>query len=288
MIRVTMGAVWDRTTVFLGENRAIVLPIALVLAAVPAGIAALLADIVSGMAPSQAMPLQLVVVALGLAVFIAQMAIAALAINPALSAGEVIRVALVRLPKMLAITIGFGLAIVAALLPILMVLFAAQVDVSALFSGDPQLFQAAMRTIPRWAAWAILLYSLVLMVLLFWMSARLSLVLPVLVREGDMLAAVPRSFVLTRGQALKIFGVLLLLGVVSNVAQIAAKLVLGSLLILVGAGTGPFSATGVMVAVFVGLITAFFVALGAAFMAKLYVMLVDAKAGDIEVGDQPL
>lgn len=288
MIRVTMGAVWDRTTVFLGENRAIVLPIALVLAAVPAGIAALLADIVSGMAPSQAMPLQLVVVALGLAVFIAQMAIAALAINPALSAGEVIRVALVRLPKMLAITIGFGLAIVAALLPILMVLFATQVDVSALFSGDPQLFQAAMRTIPRWAAWAILLYSLVLMVLLFWMSARLSLVLPVLVREGDMLAAVPRSFVLTRGQALKIFGVLLLLGVVSNVAQIAAKLVLGSLLILVGAGTGPFSATGVMVAVFVGLITAFFVALGAAFMAKLYVMLVDAKAGDIEVGDQPL
>ncbi|MFA5990020.1 MAG: hypothetical protein WC803_10495 [Sphingomonas sp.] len=288
MIRVTMSAVWDRATVFLGENRAIVLPIALALAAVPAGIAALLADIVSGMVPSQAMPLQLVVVALGLAVIIAQLAITALAINPALSAGEVIRVALVRLPKMLAITIGFGLAIVAALLPVLTVLFATQVDVSALFSGDPQLFQGAMRTIPRWVAWAILLYSLVLIVLLFWMSARLSLMLPVLVREGDMLAAVPRSFVLTRGLALKIFGVLLLLGVVSNVAQIAAKSVLGSLLILVGAGTGPFSATGVMVAVFVGLITAFFVALGAAFMAKLYVMLVGAKAGDIEVGDQPL
>src|SRR5690606_37536284 len=111
--------------------------------------------------------------------------------------------------------------------------------------------EGAMPTIPPAAGIPVALYILVLVPLLLWLFARLSVTTPVVVGEARMLGAIPRSWALTRGHALKIVGVFLLYLVVSLVAVGAAQGVFGSILELVVGGEGRVSLATVLTAVIV-------------------------------------
>ena len=82
------------------------------------------------------------------------------------------------------------------------------------------------------AAW-IALYALVLIPLLLWVAARLSLLPPVILQERRGLGAIARTFTLTHGLAAKIIGMFLLYGIVSTVLTAATQYAGGTVLALI-------------------------------------------------------
>jgi hypothetical protein len=112
----------------------------------------------------------------------------------------------------------------------------------------------------------------------------LALVLPVMLEERRGLGALRRSFTLTRGLALRILGVMLLLGLVAAVATLAAKTVFGTVFRLLLGDAGPFSATNILTAIVVGAVAALFTVIGDAFTGKLYLATRDAEADAVAEG----
>ncbi len=267
MSTVKMANVWDRATEFLSDNLASVTPIALLLILVPVSIQSNLTPLIATGTQTTVLVIRLVGLALALVSLTGQLAIIALAMDPDGTAGEAFALARARLLPVIAAVLVLLIGAFVAALPLVLAILSTGNDPSALLGEGAVQFQAA--SIPPAMAWGLVIYCLVAGVALLWLSARLVLVYPVIVAEPVALGGLARSFRLTRGMVLQIIGVLLLYGVVSTVATLAAKAVFGSIFAIIAGSGGPdlgMVLTGVIVA---AVATAFTV-LGAAFTAKLY------------------
>ncbi|MGK6356329.1 hypothetical protein ACMGDH_14030 [Sphingomonas sp. DT-207] len=271
---VAMGNVWDRTAEFLSENVAAILPIALVAFFIPT-------SITGSLEPARATggegfklgfgAMQLVFAILSLW---GSLAITALALDAG-KASAAAGVALRRLPAMLVVAIVMFVAIGVLAAPIGVMLARAGIDFMA--PEDMSNFQLGPAT-----GGAIALYALVLVVVLFWLGARLIVATAVIVREGRVLGALGRSWQLTRRHALRIIGVLILYVIVAWVAYLAATAVFGSIFALVAGGEGEgVTLASVLTSIVAAAVQAGFSVLGAAFTAKLYLAL----AAETSLGD---
>lgn len=268
---ISMGTVWDRTAEFLSDNLGAILPIALAAIFVPAAVSGSLAELNRGAAPGLAAGLGLASLLLAVVTFWGQLAITALALDPSLGRGAV-PVATRRLPAGLLVMIVLLLAALLLVMPIGVILALNGVDFSTATPGA----MPAMPPAPPAAALWMVLYVLVLLPVALWLAARLAVVLPVLVGERLALGAVPRSWRLTRGAALKIVGVLILYAVVATVASLAATTAFGAVITLVaGRGEDGLSLATVLTGTVGGAVSTAFTVLGAAFTAKLYLALRD-------------
>jgi hypothetical protein len=268
---ISMGSVWDRTAEFLSDNLSAVLPIALVGIFVPAVISANLTELQQGATPGLKTGLSIGSLLLAIASFWGQLAIVALALDPAQgrAAGSI---ALRRLPAALLVMLVSLVVGLLALIPFGVILALNGVDLSAMPAGT-------MPTPPAGAAGAMLIYALVLVPLALWLLARLAVTMPVIVGERRAIASLVRSWKLTRGAALRIAGVLILYFVVSIVASSAAQFGIGSIFrLLTGAASG-ISIASVLTTIIVAGVSTAFTVLGTAFTAKLFIALLAREGG---------
>jgi len=267
---VSMGTVWDRTAEFLSDNLGTVLPVALATIFVPAAISGSLSELQQGAAPGLAMGLGLASLLLAIVTFWGQLAITALALDPAIGRGAA-GIATRRLPAALLVTIALFVALFLLAIPAGIIMALGGADLSGTATG-------AMPAVPPAAALWLVFYFLVLLPVLLWLFARLVLLLPVIVGERAMFGAIPRSWSLTRGAALKIVGVLILYGIVASVAYLAATTAFGAIITLVaGRGEDGLSLATVLTVIVGGAVSTAFTVLGTAFTAKLFLALRAAR-----------
>ena len=262
---ISMGTVWDRTAEFLSDNLGMILPIALATIFVPAAISGNLTELQQGASPGLAFGLGLASLVLAVITFWGQLAITALALDPALGKGAA-RVATRRLPAALLVTILLLLAMLVLMIPLAIILAVSGADMSGTATG-------AVPAGPPVAGLWVGLYVLLLLPVLLWLAARLAVVLPAIVADRLMLGAISRSWRLTRGAALKIVGVLLLYGIVATVAYLAATTAFGAIITLIAGREAGLSLASVLTVIVGGAVSTAFTVLGTAFVAKLYLAL---------------
>lgn len=270
---VKMTRVWDATTEFLNERASAVFAVAAGMIFAPALVSGLLERSVAPNTPGM-VAVQFIGIALSLVSAAGALAITALAIRP-MQPGEAAGIGARRLLPFIGISIAVLAVVFVAVIPIVAILVASGVDLEAL-SG-------AAITAPEMGtgtAVALVGYMIVLFVLAIWASARLIVLLPVVVAERHGFGAIGRAWGLTRGHALRIVGVLLLYGIVVAVLTGGIGAAIGAIGALLGAGQPGLSVGAVLVAVVMAVISAVLSVVQSAFTGKLYTAL--APATDLE------
>ena len=274
----TMSTVWDRTTEFVGENIAALTPIVLLGMFAPV---ALIGNLMPLMGPSGVAGNAVVgglIVLLSLLSNWGAIAVTALALDPAAGRGVAIRNA----NRRFLAVIGINLIV----LVILFLLFA-PAFIGLSLSGIPMnQTGAAQPSLDQINGPAVLfasLYTLVLLPLLLWLIARLSVINAAVVAERRGFGVFARAFALTRGLALRIMGVILLYLIVSQVAGLATRMVAGTVFGLLLSSDGPVSLAAIMTSVVVAVVSTIFSVLAVVFLAKLYLATRDARAAHVEV-----
>ena len=268
---VEMEQVWDRTAAFLRARRAVLVPLALSAMFVP--------GVIGGLAEAAAahndaasggvwMPVRLVA---GLLMLWAELAILAMAAGLE-SPRAALRQAGLRLP----VVVGFAVLLTVLLLllamPALGILLAYGFDFVAAAAGE-SVQPSVVAT-----AW-IALYALLLIPLLLWVAARLSVVTPVILQERRGLGALARTFALTRGLAAKIIGVLLLYGIVSTVLTAAARFAGGTIFAVIFGSDDGLGVASVLTLLLTTLVETALAVLLWVFTGKLYLAACERQDG---------
>jgi hypothetical protein len=266
---ISMSNIWDRTAEFLSDNLGALLPIALLAIFVPTCITGNFAELRTGAESGLKLALSVASLAFQILSFWGGLVIMALALDPSSAKGAQ-GIATRRLLPAIGVMLVLLVAILLLTLPIWGILVASGYDFMAAAAGNPP------PPPPGGASLALAIYTLVLVPLLLWISARLVVVTPAVLAERRGLGAIPRSFWLTRGVALKIVGVILLYAVVSFVATAAAQGAFGTIFKLVTSSNGVddgLSLAGVLTSIVVAAVSTAFTVLSAAFSAKLFAAL---------------
>jgi hypothetical protein len=268
---VEMERVWDRTAAFVRAHAAALVALgglALFAPTVALGVAEAAADGVEGVASGLLAAVQ---VAGSLLMLWAELAVVALAILPG-ALGPAMRQAALRLP----VVIGFALLLTLVLLllgvPVIGILAAYSFDFTAAAAGEDVMPSAAA------GAW-IALYGLILLPLLLWVGARLSLLGPVVVAERRGIGALARSFALTRGLAGRIIGVMLLYGVVSLVLTSAVRFATGTVFAILFGSDDGLGIASILTLVSTALVETALAVLLWAFTGKLYLEACERQDG---------
>lgn len=269
MVRV--GGVWDRATAFAGQRFGALAIIALLLMVLPDTVSGALAPLRADVAPVMRMAGSLSVLAASLLSLWGHLAVTALVLEPAASAGVAVRRGGGRVMPMFGATL---------LVMLLLVILTAPIALLAFGAGGVSMDMAGMRAaLTGEAQVRIALAGLVTALLLLWIGARLTVLAPVVVAERRGLRAIPRAFALTRGLGLKLMGVLLLYVVVVSIVGYATRTVAGTVLTLVLGGEGRLTLAGTLTALAVAVVSAVFSVLAAVFMAQLYRSVRAAREG---------
>ncbi|WP_375397253.1 hypothetical protein [uncultured Sphingomonas sp.] len=259
---IIMGTVWDRTTDFLGDKLAAIVPIALLAIFLPHVLGDFMAQ--AGMALGRP-ALAAIRLALVLPALWGQLAITALALDSEAGAAPARRRASGAFAGALLVMIVLAVALAALAAP--MAIVQGRDGMMAFLSNRSD---APAIDLSMGIKAFIGLYLLIFAVLALAVGVRLCLVYPLVVAERLALGAIARSFVLTRRTTFKLIGVYLLFFLVFAVAGLATRSVFGSIAALIAPGTGPVTAAQVVVALLGGLVTTAFYVMLSAFAAKLY------------------
>lgn len=279
---VTMSTVWDRTTAFVGENLGAVAPIALLGIFVPLSLIGNLMPLIGATGKAGAGiegtgVAGMLVLALSLASNWGGLAVIALALDPAAGRAVAVRTANRRFVPIVGVNLVAIVVAFVLFLPGMIGFSMAGIPMTQL-NGTPPSLTTVNAPIVLFAG----LYMLLLMVVLLWVVARFSLINPTLVLERRGLGAFARSFALTRGIALKIVGVIVLYGIVAQVAGFAARTVAGSVLSLLLGNAGPTSLAAILTSIVVAATSTIFSVLALAFLAELYLATRAAQVANFE------
>jgi hypothetical protein len=271
---VKMGNVWDRTVEVMNGRTGMIATIAMLGLFLPA----VVRDAYVALATPGSAGFAIIGSVLSLAVLLAmiwgQLAIIAVATDPATTRAEAARQARGRLAPAFGLTLLIGLVALIATLPPLVVLARSGFDFAAAARGTAM----AMTPPPASTALFVTLYFLVFAILAIWLAARMVVLNPVILNERLGLGAFGRAFRLTRGLTWRIIGVVILFAIVVVVATGAAQAVVGVIFRLA------LGADGRAIAAFLAgvagtLVTTGFTALAAVFTAQLYVAAVATTSG---------
>ncbi|MGU3391826.1 hypothetical protein [Sphingomonas sp. M1A8_2b] len=263
---VRMGTVWDRTVEVLNGRTGMIAPIALLGIVLPSVVRdGFVAFSTPGTAMFALVGGVLAIVAL-VAMLWAQLAIVAIATDPATDAAEARRQAGARLLPAFGITVLLSIVAVILAVPPVLVLIQSGFDITAAANGS----SAQMTPPSAGAAGFVGLYSLVYMLVLVWIGARLILLNPVILNERLGFGALLRSVRLTKGLTWRIIGVLLLFGIVLIVTSWAAQSVTGVVFRLALGADGLALAT-FLAGIFATIVSTAFTVLAAVFTTQLYV-----------------
>lgn len=267
---VRIGSVWDSTQQVLAGRTSMLVPFAAIGFVLPAMLQVLLVPQtsmakMSASASATGVLVGLIAIVLGIW---AQLAIMALATHPATTSAEASRAGVRRLLPLLGVAFAMGLIIALVVFVPLVVLGLSGFDFTRAVAaqGNP----ALMPPLPSGAALFIGLYALTLVVLGFWLMARLMLTYAVVLNERRGLGAIRRSIALTRGMTWRLIGITILFSIVFFVAAAAVQGVAGLIFrLILGADriTWVLALTGLVGSI----VTAGFMTMAYVFIARLYV-----------------
>lgn len=267
---VRIGSVWDSTQQVLAGRASMLVPFAAIGFVLPTMLQVLLVpqtSMAQMSASASATGLLVGLIAIVLGIW-AQLAIMALATHPATTSAEASRAGVRRLLPLLGVAFAMGLIIALVVFVPLVVLGLSGFDFTRAVAaqGNP----ALMPPLPSGAALFIGLYALTLVVLGFWLLARLMLTYAVVLNERRGLGAIRRSIALTRGMTWRLIGITILFSIVFFVAAAAVQGVAGLIFrLILGADriTWVLALTGLVGSI----VTAGFMTMAYVFIARLYV-----------------
>lgn len=268
MANLSITTAWNETTSFVRREAGLILPIALLLIALPgAALQLAMPAPPPGEAAEPGLWMLLLPVVMA-ASMVGTVAISFLALRPGTSVGEALQLGLRRFIILFAawLLLALGLAIV--LLPLIL-LFAG----SAAFSGTAD---------PAALAGPMLLAFLIFAMLAIALWVRLMLMVPVAAAEAvGPIGIIRRSWELTGGHFWKLLGLVVLLVILAVVVLVAISAVVGIFVIVAAGqpepGGAAFFAIVIVSALLQSLISAFFVTL----VARIYAQLAGPVDADV-------
>ncbi|PCG15071.1 MAG: hypothetical protein DI530_18090 [Sphingomonas sp.] len=256
-----MGTVWDRTLDVIRGRMAILAGIALATVYVP-GLLGPAYAAVTGQ-PADAGAVQGVIgIISAVLTMIGVLAMTAVATDPAVDGAQGLRLGAARLGPALANLIVLVIAFGVLFLPSIVALFAAGATVGVAGKVDVTGASGGLLMVSA-------LLMIVALIVLLWFSARLVPLFAVIVNERRGLGAIPRSFALARGSALRLLGVIILFGIVLLVVMAAVGSVSGVIARLLLGGEAEAMVT-LVVSLFVTLVTAAGTVVQTVFYAQFY------------------
>jgi len=262
---VKMGTVWDRTVEVLNGRTGMIASIALLGMLVPSVVRdGFVAFSTPGTASFALVGGVLTIAALVTMIW-AQLAIVAIATDPATDAAAARHQAGARLLPAIGITVLLSVVAGLLVLPPIVALALAGFDFTAAASGRP-VATPGLGSAALFSA----LYVLAYLVLVLWAGARLILLNPVILNERVGIGAFRRSIQLTRGLTWRIIGVLILFVIVALVSTWAAQAVTG-IIFRLALGADSIGTATFLAGIAGTIVTTAFTALATVFTAQLYI-----------------
>lgn len=270
-MKTRIGTVWDSTIEVINGRLSILLGIAVLAFFLPA----VVQNAVIAFAPATPGTGLIVTLASAIVTLWGQLAVIAVATDPATDAAAGWRQATPRLLPAIGVQLLVGLVAIVALLPLVGIMLGSGMTFTAASLANPALMG---RPSPG-AALGIGLYGLAVFIGGLIVGVRLLPLNAVIFNERLGVGAIVRSVRLTRGLTWKLIGALLLFLIVYGVATSATQAVIGVVLRVLGAGksTAIFLAGVAAAAVSTALVT-----LGYVFAARLY-MSATGRAEDVRL-----
>jgi hypothetical protein len=263
---VKMGTVWDRTVEVLNGRTAMIASIAVLGILLPSVIRDGFVTFSTRGTVTFALGGGLLTIAALVAMIWAQLAIVAIATDPATDAAAARRQAGARLLPALGITALLAVVAVLLVLPPVIALMRSGFDFSAAASGSSVQMTPPSASAAGFAG----LYGLAYMLVALWLGARLVLLNPVILNERLGIGALRRSVQLTKGLTWRIIGVMILFAIVLLVAAGAAQSVTG-IIFRLALGADSITTATLLAGIAGTIVTTAFTALAAVFTAQLYV-----------------
>lgn len=267
---VKISSVWDSTVAVLAGRAALLVPLAAIAFFLPA--AGQNAIKLYGGASTGPTVFGFVYALLALILALwGQLAVIAIASDPATTQREAQRAAFSRVPAylvVLLVLVGCGLVLA---VPVIGALIASRYDFAWAAAATDA---ASLPPIAPGTRLFLLFYTLALMAGGIWISARLFLVGAVVLNERRAIGALGRSVALTRGLTLKLIGVALLFLIVASVATLAAQSVIG-LVFRLALGPNQIATAKFMAASAGAVLSAAFTVVTQVFAARLYAAVRD-------------
>lgn len=263
---VKMGTIWERTTEVLSGRAGMLFGIAALTLVLPAIVRLVIAMTLPTTTPLGAIVGFVLALAVGLISLWGQLTIIAASSDPSIDAGAGYRLAAARLPAALGVTILLSIAAFVLMIPLIVALVAAHVDVTTLNDATQ------IGNVPPGTAIFAAVYIVVLAIVFLLAATRLTVLNPVVLHERLGVAAIKRSWQLTRGLTWRILGVLVLFIVVAAIAGMAVQLVVGTLAAL-AFGRDALATVLLVTSIASALLSAAFTVIALAFTAQLYVAL---------------
>lgn len=269
---VKMGNVWDRASAVLNARAAVLAAVAIPTLWLPGVVRAALTayvvpDVTAGGGRAVAIALALVSLALAVVSVWGQLALIAIATDPAITRSAAARRATARLLPAVGIALLLLIALLVILIPPIAAVARADIDWAGVSAGTVR------PAIAPGVAVFIGVYGLLVGIVLLFVGPRLMPLHAVVLHEARGIGAVRRSWALTRRHTWRLIGVLLLFGIVLSVAVGAAQSVTGVIVRLILGPDGIATATFVAAIVAGAVSTALAVA-AVVFTGQLYLALV--------------
>ncbi len=257
---LSIGTAWTEAAAFVRSERRLIAPVVLGLVMVPAVIASMVQPSVApGVRPPPG-GWMIVTLFMIMAMVIGQLAIALLATGWRGSVGSAIGRALKRVPTL--ILAGF-----AVMIPMFLLLTLVMALMGVKGGADGQLSKSA-------AGLASLPLVLLFIATILFVAVRLLPLVPIVANSDQgPVAALKRSFQMTKGNFWKLLGFTLLLSIAFLVVTVAVSAVTGSLLTLAFGRPEAWSVSLLLMALVGGLIQAAFVTIYTAMLARIAVQL---------------
>jgi len=265
MARLSVTTAWNETVAFVKAEARLLFPLAFMLIALPA---AVLRAIVPTPQPGELPPAGLwiawVVVTMILAL-IGNLAISYLAIRAGASVREALVQAVRRGAVLLAAALLVGCAAVALILLVTMILGIAFAGASLGSGGTPGPAQLRSMT---------LAFILLVLPVVIYFAARLAMMTPVAAAErAGPFSIISRSWRLTAGHALKLVGLLLIIGAVSLVLQIAVESIFGIAFRVTAGPAEPGSISAIAILLALAALNTVVAVYAGSLLAKVYAQL---------------
>lgn len=259
MVNLSITTAWNETTSFVQREARLLFPIAFLLIALPGGLLQMVLPVsVPGQPPEFGVWLLLVPVAV-IAGMIGTIAISHLAVRPGASVGEALEVGARRFIMLFAASLLIGLAVAAAMLPVLFL-----VGSGAVMGGAP----------PAAMVGLVGLFAIVFLVaaVAFWV--RLMLMTAVTAAENaGPIGIITRSWELTRGHFWKLLGFALLVLVVFMVVSLVVGAIGGIVIVLLAGAPAPGSFAAFLIMLVGALVNMVMTVYFTALLVRIYVQL---------------
>jgi membrane-anchored glycerophosphoryl diester phosphodiesterase (GDPDase) len=217
----SLQSLWDETITLIKREQALLVPLALATLGL-GNMAIVLLQALQAEHPADAtgMTAFAIMWLFMLLIMLGHLAIITLALRQRMSVGEALRHASTCIWRVLAVQLGFIMLIVVIAMP-------------AIYKHAPDLATNNFARVHLSGAEA--LWLTIVLAAALWVSIRL---IPIQALQVDsrigIADAIKRAFAMTKGHAMALTGFMLLLGVVTGIAQLALHFVLGSLFTVIG------------------------------------------------------